>query len=66
MSDISALLDGITFTAPYALDDARELFAALKFLAPGAIVDVHSPRGTQVFVEIRTERGVLSRTYDVV
>lgn len=60
------VLEGLTFTAPYSLDDARELFAMIHKLAPGSIADVHSPLGTKVFVEIRTERGTLQRAYDVV
>lgn len=63
-----AVLNGLTFTSPYSLDDARELLAMIHQLAPGVIADVYSPRGTQVFVEIRLSAigEAVRRTYDVV
>lgn len=67
MADLSVLLDGLTCTKPWTLDDSRALYAMLKpTIAHDAKLDIYSPRGDQVFVTITSPRGEIRRTYDVV
>lgn len=65
MKELAAFLNGLVFTAPYSVDDAKALYEAAHRLTSGCFIDVHSPTGKQVFVEIRTAQGTLKRTYDV-
>lgn len=64
--NLSELLNCLCFTTPYSIADAREALEMIHAASPGSIADVHSPRGTQVFVEVRTKAGTISRVYDVV
>ena len=59
------LLEGLTFTAPYSIDDAKAVHAMIHQLAPTAVVDVYQ-RGADVVVEVRTERGTIARVCAVV
>jgi hypothetical protein len=59
-------LNTVRCTAPFTLDDARELYKLIKYVAAPAFVDVFTRVGDKVFIRIETARGVLERTIDVV
>lgn len=61
------LLETVTCTAPWTLDDSRALYTMLKNAAGSdALVDVHCPRGDRVIVTVTSPRGQVRKTYDVV
>ena len=65
--DFIVLLEGLTCTKPWTLDDSRALYAMLKpELAMDAKLDIHCPLGTQVFVTISSPRDTVRKVYDVV
>lgn len=49
-SDLHRLLDGLTCTRPFTLEDARALYTLIKHVAPNAYVDVYTTRGDAVHV----------------
>jgi hypothetical protein len=59
-------LNGLSCTAPWTLDDARELKAAIKNVFPRGKIEVYCNRGDEVHVRIDVDGVTIARVYDVV
>lgn len=60
-----AWLSTLTVTKPFTLDDAATIKNVLKTALPKATVDVHCPRGVEVFVTVDFRNTRYTRTFDV-